>query len=153
MPGRELLLGHQHGPWLVQLGREIPPASWDAIAAFLAALPAGLRWAIEFRHRGWFGPKLLALLEKHRVALALVEGRWLARERVIDLAIRPTADFAYVRWMGTGGGARIGDFSRVQVNRDRELSASAAALAALAARVTDVHGYFRNHFQGHPPAG
>ena len=148
---RALLLGDKLGPVLVQLGPEFAPASWDAIAAFLAALPAGPRWAIEFRHRGWFGPKLLALLEKHRVALALVEGRWLARERVIDLAIRPTADFAYIRWMATGGGARIDDFSRVQVNRDRELSAWAVALAALAARVTEVYGYFGNHFQGHAP--
>src|SRR2546426_9292854 len=53
--------------------------------------------------------------------------------------------------MATGGGPRIEDFSRVQVNRDRELSAWAVALAALAARVTEVYGYFGNHFQGHAP--
>jgi uncharacterized protein YecE (DUF72 family) len=147
---RALLLGDKLGPVLVQLGPEFAPASWGAIEAFLAALPAGPRWAIEFRHRGWIGPKLLELLAKHRVALVLVEGRWLARERLIDLAIRPTADFAYIRWVGAG--ARIEDFARVQVNRDRELSAWAVALAALAARVTDVYGYFGNHFQGHAPA-
>ena len=73
----------------------------------------------------------------------LVEGRWLEREKMIDLAIRPTADFAYVRWMG--GGKRIED-------RDRELSMWAMALAALAARVSTVYGYFSNHFQGHAPA-
>ena len=149
---RVLLLGDKLGPVLVQLGPEFAPASWSALEAFLAALPPGPRWAIEFRHRGWVGggPKLLGLLEQHGVALALVEGRGLERERVIDLAIRPTADFAYVRWMGTG--ARIEDFSRVQVNRDGELSAWALALAALAARVTEVYGYFGNHFQGHAPA-
>jgi len=152
---RALLLGDKLGPVLVQLGPEFAPEHWDAIAAFLAALPAGPsgpRWAIEFRHHGWVGPRLLELLAKHRVALALVEGRMRGREQMIDLAIHPTADFAYVRWMGTGGGRKIEDFSRVQVNRDRELSTWAVALAALAARVTAVYGYFSNHFQGHAPA-
>ncbi len=150
---RARLLGDKVGPVLVQLGPEFAPQSWDALAAFLAALPAGpaaLRWAIEFRHRGWVGPKLLELLERHGVALALVEGRTRSRERMIDLAIHPTADFAYVRWIGTG--EKIDDFSGVPVKRDRELSEWAVALAALAARVTEVYGYFGNHFQGHAPA-
>jgi len=150
---RALLLGAKLGPILVQLGPEFAPEQWSAIEAFLAALPSGPtgpRWAIEFRHRGWVGPKLLELLAKHRVALALVEGSMRGREQMIDLAIHPTTDFAYVRWMGTG--RKIEDFSRVQVNRDRELSMWAVALAALAARVTAVYGYFSNHFQGHAPA-
>lgn len=84
------------------------------------------------------------------MALALVEGRVRGRAQTIDLAIHPTADFAYVRWMGSG--RKIEDFSRVQLSRDRELSMWAMALAALAARVTAVYGYFSNHFQGHAPA-
>ena len=147
---RALLLGERLGPVLVQLGPEFGAERWDAVERFLARLPVGPRWAIEFRQRGWVGPKLLELLRRHRVALALVEGRWVRREEMIDLAIHPTADFAYVRWMGTG--KRIEDFSAVQVNRDRELSVWAMALAALAARVPAVYGYFSNHFQGHAPA-
>lgn len=149
---RALLLGDKLGPVLVQLGPEFgPPVErWDAVAQFLATLPRGLRWAIEFRQRGWVGPKLLDLLARHGVALVLVEGRWVRREEMIDLAIHPTADFAYVRWMGSG--AKLEDFSAVQVNRDRELSVWAMALAALAARVPTVFGYFSNHFQGHAPA-
>ena len=146
---RAVVLADKLGPILVQLGPGFGPEHWDAIAAFLATLPAGPRWAIEFRHGGWAGPRLLELLEKHRVALALVEGRTRGREQVIDLAIRPTSDFAYVRWMGTG--RKFEDFSSVQANRDRELSTWAVALAALAARVTAVFGYFSNHFQGHAP--
>jgi len=147
---RARLLGEKLGPLLVQLGPEFGPDRWDTVAAFLARLPAGLRWAVEFRQRGWVGPKLLDLLHRHGVALVLVEGRWLEREEMIELAIRPTVDFAYVRWMG--GGKRIEDFSAVQVSRDRELSMWAMALAALAARVSSVYGYFSNHFQGHAPA-
>jgi uncharacterized protein YecE (DUF72 family) len=155
---RARLLGDKLGPVLVQLGPEFGPEGWSAVEAFLARLPqvpGGPRWALEFRHRGWVGgggPKLLELLRRYGVALALVEGRWLRREEMMDLAIHPTADFAYVRWMGGGSGKKIEDFSSVQVNRDRELSVWAMALAALAARVPAVYGYFSNHFQGHAPA-
>lgn len=164
---RALLLGDKLGPVLVQLGPDFGPPSerWDSVARFLAHLPRGPagqggqggqvgqsvpRWAIEFRQRGWVGPKLLELLARHAVALALVEGRGVRRDEMMDLAIHPTADFAYVRWMGSG--TRLADFSTVQVNRDRELSVWAVALAALAARVPAVFGYFSNHFQGHAPA-
>ncbi len=147
---RVRLLGPKLGPILVQLGPEFGPERWDAVERFLAAIPPGLRWAIEFRQRAWVGPRLLELLRAHQVALTLVEGRWLPREETIGLAIHPTADFAYVRWMGTG--KRIEEFSTVQVSRDTELSVWAMALAALAARVTTVYGYFSNHFQGHGPA-
>lgn len=147
------LLGDRLGPLLVQTGPAFGPEGWDALAEFLERLPAGPRWAVEFRHRGWAGPKLLDLLERHHVALALVEGSAFRREQMIDLAIHPTTDFAYVRWMGTGGtGKKLEDFSTVQVNRDRELSVWAMALAALTARVPAVYGYFSNHFQGHAPA-
>jgi uncharacterized protein YecE (DUF72 family) len=147
---RALLLGPKLGPVLVQLRPEWGPEGWGVVEAFLASLPPGLRWAIEFRHRGWVRPQLLELLGRYQVALALVEGRWLGREQVIDLAIRPTTDFAYVRWVGAG--PRIEEAGSVQVNRDRELSVWAVALAALAARVTVVYGYFANQFQGHAPA-
>lgn len=147
---RALLLGDKLGPVLVQLGPEFGPERWDAVAAFLERLPAGLRWAIEFRQRGWTGPKLQELLRRHRIALALVEGRWVRREEMIELAIHPTADFAYVRWMGTK--RMIDDSSTIQVSGDSELSLWAMALAALAARVPTVYGYFSNHFQGHAPA-
>jgi uncharacterized protein YecE (DUF72 family) len=40
----------------------------------------------------------------------------------------------------------------VVVDRQQELGMWAVGLAALAARVTSVHGYFNNHFQGHSPA-
>lgn len=145
-------LGPKLGPVLVQLGPEFGPGEWAALERFLAALPQELRWSVEFRQRGWVGPKLLDLLRAHHVALALVEGggRGYRRDETIDLAIHPTADFGYVRWMGAG--QKLEDVSAVRVNRDRELSIWAVALAALAARVTAVYGYFSNHFQGHSPA-
>jgi uncharacterized protein YecE (DUF72 family) len=147
---RARLLGERLGPVLIQLGAETGPDRWGMVERLLAALPRGMRWAIEVRQHGWVGQRLLELVRRHGVALALVEGRWLPRDQMIDLAIHPTADFAYVRWIGTG--KRLEDFGRVQIDRDRELAVWAMALAALAARVGSVYGYFSNQFQGHAPA-
>jgi uncharacterized protein YecE (DUF72 family) len=43
------------------------------------------------------------------------------------------------------------DYSRIQVDRSRELQAWASVLPALAARVATVYGYVNNHFAGHSP--
>lgn len=147
---RSRLLGPKLGPLLIQLGPDLGPENRSTLERFLERLPRDLRFAIEFRRAGWLEAAVLELLAGHGVALALVDGRWLRRERMIELAAHPTADFAYVRWMGPN--RRITDYSSVQVGRDRELGMWALALAALAARVQAVYGYFNNHFQGHSPA-
>jgi uncharacterized protein YecE (DUF72 family) len=112
-------------------------------------LPRDLRWAVEFRDPRWLDDQTVALLAAHEVALALVEGRWLRRERVLGLAERPTAPFAYVRWLGPD--RRIVDYSHVQASRDEEMGLWSTALQALRGRVRQVFGYFNNHFQGHAP--
>ncbi len=144
------LLGRKLGPVLIQLGPDFGPGERGALEAFLQLLPRDLRFAVEFRQGGWLGPALLELLRPHNVALALTDGPFASRERMIALAAHPTADFGYVRWMGPD--RRIEDFSRVLVDRQQEIGMWAVGLAALAARVHAVHGYFNNHFQGHSPA-
>ena len=142
-------LGNKLGPVLVQLGPEFGPAELPALANFLPLLPRDIRIAIEFRHRGWIHDGLLALLAEHHVALALVDARWIPRKQMQTLAARPTADFAYVRWMGPD--RTIMDYSRIQVDRTRELESWSAVLTQLAARVQTVYGYVNNHFAGHSP--
>ncbi len=147
---RVRLLGLKLGPVLIQLGPDFGPAQRGALEAFLPVLPADLRFAVELRQAGWIGPALLELLRSFHVALALTDGPFVSRERMIALAAHPTADFGYIRWMGPD--RRIEDYSRVVVDRQQELGMWAVGLAALAARVTAVHGYFNNQFQGHSPA-
>ena len=147
---RVRLLGAKLGPVLIQLGPDFGPDQRTALERFLPELPADLRFAIEFRRPGWLGPDLLESLRAHHVALALTDGPHVERDRMIALAAHPTADFGYVRWMGPD--RRIEDYSRVVVDRQQELGMWSVGLAALAARVTAVHGYFNNHFQGHSPA-
>jgi uncharacterized protein YecE (DUF72 family) len=143
------LLGDRLGPVLVQFGPEFGPEHRPALARFLPQLPGDVRFAVEFRRRGWLIRPVLELLRDYGVALALVEGRWLPREKLLRLAAEPTADFAYVRFMGPD--RAIEDYSRVQVDRAGELEAWVPALKAVAERVRSVYVYCNNHFEGHSP--
>ncbi len=142
-------LGPKLGPILVQLGPDFSPSELPALATFLPMLPRDMRVAVEFRQRGWIHDGVIALLAEHNVALALTDARWIPRKVMLGLAGRPTADFTYVRWMGPD--RAIVDYSRVQVDRTREIEAWARILPALASRIA-VYGYFNNHFAGHSPA-
>lgn len=146
---RARLLGDKLGPVLIQLGPGFGPVELPALAGFLPTLPHDIDFAIEFRQRGWIQDGIMALLAEHRVSLALTDARWIPRRTMLSLAERPTADFAYVRWMGPN--RDLVDYSRVQVDRSREISAWAAVLPALARRAR-VYGYINNHFAGHSPA-
>ena len=142
-------LGPKLGPVLVQLGPDFAPNELPALATFLPLLPRDVKVAVEFRQRGWIHDGVIALLAEHNVALALTDARWIPRKTMLALAERPTADFTYIRWMGPD--REIVDYSRVQVDRSREIESWARILPSIAARVA-VYGYFNNHFAGHSPA-
>jgi uncharacterized protein YecE (DUF72 family) len=143
-------LGPKLGPILMQLGPDFAPTELPALAAFLPLVPRDIRLAVEFRQRGWIHDGILALLAEHNVAVALVDARWIPRKTMIQLATRPTSDFAYLRWMGPN--RDIVDYSRVQVDRTREIEAWVAAIATFPAKVRDIYGYVNNHFAGHSPS-
>jgi uncharacterized protein YecE (DUF72 family) len=104
---------------------------------------------VEFRQPGWLIPATLELLKSRNIALVLAEGRWIRREMMVELAIEPTADFAYLRWLGQD--RRLTDYSRVQLDRDDDLKVWADVVATLEQRVSVVYGYFSNNYQGHAP--
>ena len=144
-------LGDKLGPVLIQLGPAFAPTELPALAAFLPTLPRDVRFAVEFRQRGWIHDGILALLAEHGIGLALSDGRWIPRKTVLQLVARPTADFIYIRWMGPN--RDIVDYSRIQVDRTREVEMWAGVLLPLAEqRGIDVYGYVNNHFAGHSPA-
>ena len=84
------VLGARLGPLLFQL----PPfLRKDAplLDAFLAAAPAGVRIAFEFRHVSWFDDEIWETLRKHGASLCVAEGE------KIETPVVPTADWGYVR--------------------------------------------------------
>jgi uncharacterized protein YecE (DUF72 family) len=143
-------LGAKLGPILIQLGPDFMPSERPVLAEFLSQLPRDLQFAVEFRQRGWIEEGVLALLADHNVAVALTDARWIPRKTMLALAEHPTADFAYIRWMGPN--REIVDYSRIQFDRSRELESWSHALRTLDDRVDFVWGYANNHFAGHSPS-
>jgi uncharacterized protein YecE (DUF72 family) len=144
-------LGERLGPLLVQLspGFRATDENREVLREFLDALPEGHRWAFEFRHAGWLTATTMDLLRRHRVALVLADSRWVRREMMLELAIEPTADFGYLRWVGMD--RKLTDFSRPQYDREREIGLWAEAIRKLRGRVGVVYGYVSNYFEGHAP--
>jgi len=146
-------LGPKLGPILLQMGPDFAPEELPALEQFLPTLPDDLRFAVEIRQSRWLRddvlPRLLELLRAHGIALALNDGRWIARDAMLDLAEHPTADFLYVRWMGPD--REITDYSHIQFDRSEEIDAWAEVLRRVA-HTKDVYGFFNNHFAGHSPA-
>lgn len=143
-------LGPALGPVLIQLGPDFGPDELPALAQFLPQLPSDLRFAVEFRQRGWIHDGVLATLREHRVGLALSDGRWIPRKQMLALAERPTSDLLYVRLMGPN--RDIVDYSRIQVDRTRELEQWATALRSLGTSGLQAFVYVNNHFAGHSPS-
>ncbi|MCH7473092.1 MAG: DUF72 domain-containing protein [Gemmatimonadetes bacterium] len=144
-------LGNSLGPMLVQLPPDFVPTPETRLALrnFVARLPRNHRWAVEFRHPGWLDQQTLTTLRDHNVALTLVDGRWVRRSRMLEAAAEPTADFSYVRWMGSD--VRFTNFSHPQRDCESELAIWADTLKLLAESAETVYGYFNNQYQGHSP--
>jgi uncharacterized protein YecE (DUF72 family) len=83
-------LGRRLGPLLFQLP---PYLRFDAarLRDFLAVLPAGLEYAVEFRSDGWLNDETYGLLAARRVALCVADSEALATPLVA------TASFGYLR--------------------------------------------------------
>jgi len=145
---RARLLGEKLACVLVQLPPQFmcAPENMRALREFLPLLPRDVRFSVEFRDPLWFEEGVVEVLDRHGVAPALVEGPWVRRERVWQLAEASRADFAYVRWMGERDLTR---FDAVQRARDENLRAWAACLSRLA---RPVYAYFSNFYEGHAPA-
>lgn len=66
------VLAERVGPILFQLPPNLK-RDVELLRAFLALLPEGRRYAVEFRHESWFEPPVLDALRKHNAALVAIE--------------------------------------------------------------------------------
>ncbi len=129
-------LGPRLGPLLFQLPPTFP-ADLALLRGFLAALPTGHRWVVEFRHPSWHIPEAYDALSDRGVALCIPVGGRVRPDLVT------TADFVYVR-MHAGEGAG-GGFTAEQ------LAWWAGRLRALGRAGKDRFVYFNNDPGGHAP--
>jgi uncharacterized protein YecE (DUF72 family) len=96
LESRLRLLGEKAGPVLFQL----PPQfelNYERLASFLRMLNRRRRYAFEFRHPGWYAPRVLRLLADENIALCISD------HADAPSPWRRTADFVYVRGHGPGG--------------------------------------------------
>ncbi len=121
---------------------------------FLGRLPTGPRIAVEVRNRGWVTPPLVDVCRAHRVALAWVEHAWMPgvgewRQMVGE----PTADFAYLRWLGDRKQIEqiTTSWEKTVVDRESVVSRWIDEIRWLRRAQIEVFGYFNNHFAGHAP--
>jgi uncharacterized protein YecE (DUF72 family) len=148
---RARALGDRLGVVLIQMPPqfELTTENAHALREFLPHLPRDIRFSIEFRHKDWMRRRVADLLAKHNVAMALIEGPWIERAAMEMFIKRPTADFAYVRWMGERD---LLSFDRVQRARDRNLHAWHETISEIRARTSRIFAYFSNFYEGHAPA-
>lgn len=85
-------LGERLGPVLLQLPPNLK-ADPDLLAGCLDEFPAGVRVAVEPRHRSWWNDEVRALLAERNAALC-----WADRDSRPVTPLWPTADWGYVRF-------------------------------------------------------
>ena len=90
-----LLRRKQLGPILFQLPPNLK-ADVPLLSDFLAQLPRGMKYAVEFRHESWFGDATYRALKKRNVALCIAE------TESITTPEERTARFMYFRFRRTG---------------------------------------------------
>jgi len=118
-----------------------------ALREFLAELPKEIRFAVEFRNREWMIDWTFEELEKNKIALCLVERSWIPRELMFEAIQKPTADFAYIRFMGE---RNLTSFNKILRPQDANLQMWTTEIEQLKAK--DIFIYFSNFYEGHAPA-
>ncbi len=129
------------GEWLLRLEK------------FLPRLSREMKWALEIRNKSWLGPKLMEMLTRNNVALALLDHPWMPRPaEIVSKWGGVTADFTYIRLLGDRYAIeeQTKVWDKVIVDRKRELSEWAEVTNEVRTRVP-VYTYVNNHFAGHAP--
>jgi uncharacterized protein YecE (DUF72 family) len=105
---------------------------------FFKILPTNVKFAIEFRNNSWMRQETWSLLEKYRVAYAIVD------EPLLPPEVHVTSNVAYFRWHGRGTRPWF-DYRY----RPDELSPWVPQVQETVGKVEKVFGYFNNHYHGY----
>jgi uncharacterized protein YecE (DUF72 family) len=147
--GRALELKEKLGAVLILLSRQFEPSTENQqrLREFLSRLPREIRFAIEFRDPAWLVDWTFEELEKYRVALCLVEGKWIPREINFAAVERSLADFAYIRFRGERD---LLKFDRIYRPQNANLQIWKEEIEKL--KANEIYVYFSNFYEGHAPA-
>lgn len=125
---------------------------------FVRHLPAGVRFAIEFRDAEWHLPRIMHLLEEHRVCWAWNDTTPIEHADGAAFGFWPlTTDFLYIRLLGDPGtnydasGGRVHSYRSLRWPRDSALEHWAVKVRAVAPKAKRVLIYANNHYEGFSP--
>jgi uncharacterized protein YecE (DUF72 family) len=137
------------GVVLIQLAPQFEASKENAqnLRKFLERLPRGIRFAVEFRERGWLVDWTFQELEKNSVALCLVEGNWIPRELTFGAIEKQKTDFAYIRFMGERD---LTAFDKIYRPQDANLEMWKEEIERIKSK--EIFIYFSNFYEGHAPA-
>ena len=147
------------GCLLVQLPPFFAPKRDEhALREFVHSLPADWPWAIEFRDHEWHYPRIVHLLEEHRVCWCWNDLSSIKDADAAAFDFRPrTADFAMLRLMGDSStkyradGELVHHYDKLQWPREASLENWAAKLRQEAPELKRVLVFANNHFEGYAP--
>jgi len=154
------LLGDKLGPLLIQFpyfNKQAFPQPRDflvRLSNFLDQLPKDRAFAVELRNKYWINDRLLDLLRKRNVALAIIDHPWMTPvEQFVTKQDVVTANFAYLRWLGDRKGieGKTQRWDRIIIDRTREMEAWIPIIRALLKRGINILGFFNNHYAGFAP--
>jgi uncharacterized protein YecE (DUF72 family) len=136
------------GVVLIQLAPQFEASKENALALreFLERLPKDIRFAVEFRERGWLVEWTFEELEKNKAALALVEGSWIPRDMMFQTIGKIKTEFAYIRFMGERD---LIKFDKIYREGDANLRIWKEEIEKIKAR--EIFIYFSNFYEGHAP--
>lgn len=105
---------------------------------FFGALPADLRFAVEFRNRSWRRPETWDLLRQCKIANVIADQPQVPPDMTI------TADFAMIKWHGRG----VRPWTDYRY-AEAEIGEWALTVKRLEGSVGEVYGYFENRFRAY----
>jgi uncharacterized protein YecE (DUF72 family) len=132
------------GALLIQLPPGFVFAEHEVLEKFLATLPSGLRFAVEFRHASWYTPATFEILRTYQVCWASTD------YEDLPLDVIPTAEFLYLRWIAKHNVIPHPGYE--VIDRTGRLQDWLARILDHQEAVSEVFGFFDNDYAGHAPA-
>lgn len=136
-------LGDKLGAVLIQLPPSMKVSEIRVLETFLAVLPKGPRYAIEFRHASWYTSIVDDLLRQHGMGWAATDYEDLPVE------IHPTSDFLYLRWIGMHNVIPHPGYE--VIDRASRLQDWLERINSNISGVKSIFGFFDNDYAGHSP--
>jgi len=144
---------------LIQLPPSFAPKHGNAaLRKFLGQLPQDFRFAIEFRHVGWHRPRIIRLLEKHRICWVWADTTPLNERNLAPFEFLPrTTDFLYLRLLGDYAtkynvdGERVHRYQKLLWKREAALDSWSLKIERHLSEVRNVWTFISNHFEGFAP--